>query len=101
MRSTILVGRIKPSGSGIFSQSIAHVIIMKCSVFVAILASVCFNCCVCSDATDLQLKVLSKQVSALLDRRREDIQIIEENMRKSLAKSRELVDVKEEMKILR
>lgn len=62
----------------------------------------CFNCCVlCSDTTDQQLKVLSKQVAALLDRRREDIQIIEENMRKSLAKSQELVDVKEEMKILR
>lgn len=56
-----------------------------------------------SDASSLeeQMRLLSKQVGALLDRRREDIQIIEDNMRKSLEKSKELVGVKEEMKNLR
>lgn len=48
-----------------------------------------------------QLKVLSKQVTALLERRREDLQIIEESMRKKLTKSQEFEDVREEMKNLR
>lgn len=73
---------------------------MLCVVFFAVLVGVCFDCCA-SETNEQQLKVLSKQVTALLDRRREDIAIIEENMRKNLAKSQELVDVKEEMKILR
>lgn len=62
---------------------------------------VCLRICVCETTNEQKLDVLSKQVSTLLDRRREDIAIIEENLRKKLARTQELADVKEEMKILR
>ncbi|KAL3285023.1 hypothetical protein HHI36_019151 [Cryptolaemus montrouzieri] len=48
-----------------------------------------------------QLRVLSKQVTTLMDRRREDLDIIEENMRKKLYQTPELVEIKEALKALR
>lgn len=70
-----------------------------------LLFAVVLLCAVCAaeieGGLEQQMRVLSKQVTALLDRRQEDIQLIEDNMRKTLAKSQELVQVKEEMKNLR
>nr|XP_022907876.1 protein scabrous [Onthophagus taurus] len=48
-----------------------------------------------------QLKVLNKQVTALLENRREDIEMIGESMRVKLTKSKEFEEVREEMKSLR
>lgn len=48
-----------------------------------------------------QFRVLSKQVTALLDRRREDLEIIEENMRRKLYETPELEDIKNALKALR
>ncbi|KAK9891407.1 hypothetical protein WA026_014645 [Henosepilachna vigintioctopunctata] len=55
------------------------------------------------DSSELkeQLRVLSKQVTTLLDRRREDLQIIEENMLKKLYETPELEDIKRTLKALR
>lgn len=52
-------------------------------------------------ADDEQLKVLSRQVKALLDRREEDVRSIEDNLRKKLFASPEIENVLEEMKNLR
>lgn len=56
-----------------------------------------------SESSDLkeQFSVLSKQVTTLLDRRRDDLQLIEDSLRKKLAGSQELLDVKDELKNLR
>lgn len=59
------------------------------------------NFCVCGDTVEQQLKVLSKQVTALLDMRKDDIQIIEENLRKKLLRSQELVEIRDGIKFLR
>lgn len=48
-----------------------------------------------------QLRVLSKQVTTLLDRRSEDLRSIEDDMRRKLSESQDLTDVKEEIKNLR
>lgn len=64
--------------------------------------SVCsFNCCHANDNIEQQLKVLSKQVTTLLDMRRDDIRIIEESMKKKLLRSQEFVELKDQLKILR
>lgn len=69
---------------------------VMCSVVIVV-----FIACATASDVEEQLKVLSKQVTALLERRREDLQIIEESMRKKLTKSQEFEEVKEEMKNLR
>lgn len=74
-------------------------VLMLCCFVVAIVASTA-SAAVSSDVEE-QLKVLSKQVTALIERRREDLQIIEESMRKKLSKGQEFEDVREEMKSLR
>lgn len=48
-----------------------------------------------------KLEILSKQVKALLDRRKEDLQIIEDSLRRKLFKSPEISDVREEVRNLR
>lgn len=48
-----------------------------------------------------QLKMVSKQVTALLERRAEDLKSIEEHMRRKLTRSQELSDVREEIRNLR
>ncbi|XP_044762095.1 protein scabrous isoform X1 [Coccinella septempunctata] len=55
------------------------------------------------DSSDLreQFRVLSKQVTALLERRREDLEIIEQNMRKELYETPEFQDIKNALKTLR
>lgn len=54
-------------------------------------------------ASDLEqdLRTLSKQVSTLLDRRRDDLRLIEDSLRRKLIGSREILDVKEELQNLR
>ncbi|GJQ71173.1 putative signaling receptor binding protein [Trypoxylus dichotomus] len=70
--------------------------------FVVVVANIAPIACATIDSdVEEQLKVLSKQVTALLERRREDLQIIEESMRKKLTKSQEFEDVREEIKNLR
>lgn len=71
------------------------------SVSVFIFTGTFFTCCVeCSDFQE-QLSVLSKQVTALLDRRKEDMQSIEENVRRSVYNSPEIMDLRNEVKNLR
>lgn len=48
-----------------------------------------------------ELKLLSKQVTTLLDRRRDDLKLIEDSLRRKLSASSELLDVKEELRNLR
>lgn len=48
-----------------------------------------------------ELKVLSKQVTTLLDRRRDDLKLIEDSLRRKLTGSQELQDVKDELQNLR
>lgn len=69
----------------------------------AVLMSACtlINCGGESSDLEEQMQVLSKQVTALLDRRKEDLDSIAKTMRENLAKSQELVDVREEMNSLR
>lgn len=59
--------------------------------------------CGAESSSDLeeQMKVLSKQVTALLERRSEDIKSIEESMRKKLIEDEQLVNVKEEIRNMR
>lgn len=59
--------------------------------------------CGAEGSSDLeeQMKVLSKQVTALLERRSEDIKSIEESMRKKLIEDEQLVNVKEEIRNMR
>ncbi|EFA00353.2 Protein scabrous-like Protein [Tribolium castaneum] len=57
----------------------------------------------CGGSSDLeeQMRVLTKQVTTLLDRRREDLASIEDNMRKRMLQSPEIGDVREELRRLR
>lgn len=48
-----------------------------------------------------QMRVLGKQVTALLNKRTEDLKSIEDNMRRKLSHSQEFIDVREEIKGLR
>ncbi|KAF5305252.1 hypothetical protein FQR65_LT18740 [Abscondita terminalis] len=48
-----------------------------------------------------KLETLSKQIKALLEFRKEDLQIIEDSLLRKLFKSPEISDVREEMRILR
>lgn len=67
-----------------------------------VVTSVCYvYCSEGSSELEEQLQVLSKQVKALLDRRKEDLEIIEDSLRRKLFKSPEINDVQEEMKSLR
>lgn len=72
---------------------------------VATLAAVALlaNWCVVDGSSDLEerMGVLSKQVTALLERRSEDLKSIEESMRRKLMEDGQLVDVKEEIRSLR
>lgn len=54
-----------------------------------------------ADDVQEQLRVLSKQVTALLERRKEDLRIIEEDMRRQLLKSREMEEFRIQMEDLR
>lgn len=78
-----------------------RVLLLCCYVYIAVVVIVAPIACATASDVEEQLKVLSKQVTALLERRREDLQIIEESMRKKLTKSQEFEDVREEMKNLR
>lgn len=62
-----------------------------------------FTLCAVEGTSDLEgrMQVLSKQVTALLERRSEDLKSIEESMRKKLVKDEQLGDVKEEIRNLR
>lgn len=70
------------------------------NVVAVLVVAVCF---VCGETSDLEneLRVLNKQVTTLLDRRREDLQSIEENLRKQLFQSPELVKVQADLQALR
>lgn len=70
------------------------------NVVAMLVVGVCF---VCGEPSDLEneLRVLNKQVTTLLDRRREDLESIEGNLRKQLFQSPELVKVQEELQALR
>ncbi|RZC42488.1 APG6 domain containing protein, partial [Asbolus verrucosus] len=75
---------------------------MRSWVTVALVAvGVCSTACGESSALEEQLRVLSKQVTTLLDRRREDLASIEDNMRRKILASPELGDVREEIRKLR
>lgn len=77
---------------------------MRSWVLLLVLGGVCSIACG-DDTSDLeeQLRVLTKQVTSLLDRRREDVANIEDNMRKTIlaSSSTELGEVREEMQKLR
>lgn len=62
-----------------------------------------FTLCAVDGSSDLEdrMQVLSKQVTALLERRSEDLKSIEESMRKKLVEDEQLGDVKEEIRNLR
>lgn len=47
------------------------------------------------------LRLLSKQVTALLERRNEDVKSIAENIRRTVYESKEIVEMKEEIGNLR
>lgn len=74
---------------------------MWCVLWFGIIVSVCINCCHGDTTIEQQLNVLSKQVSTLLDMRRDDIRIIEESMKKKLLRSQEFVELKDQLKYLR
>lgn len=83
---------------------------MPCSVFILVLIGTAVATAAVLEATlhddgpsELreQLRVLSKQVTALLDRRREDLEMIEENLRRKLYETPELEDIKNALKTLR
>lgn len=48
-----------------------------------------------------QISLLSKQVSALLNKRREDFELMEENISKNLLKSDDIVAMKQEIEDLK
>ena len=60
-------------------------------------------CSACGESSALeeQLRVLSKQVTTLLDRRREDLASIADDLRRKVLSSAELGDVRDEMQKLR
>lgn len=81
----------------------------SCVVVIYAVLGCCGVCLTSGDemmtSSDLQeqLRVLSKQVTTLLDRRTEDLTIIEDNIRKKLLRHQpeELVDVRNDMHKLR
>jgi hypothetical protein len=66
-----------------------------------VVVGVCSAACGEPSALEEQLRVLGKQVTTLLDRRREDLASIEDNMRRKILSGPELGDVREEMRKLR
>lgn len=67
---------------------------------------VCVTCATRADddgvlSMEEQLAVLAKQVKALTERRREDLESIEDNMRRKLTMSQDFLDVREEIRSLR
>lgn len=59
----------------------------------------CFECVYCDLEEDF--RVLSKQVTILLDKRKEDVKIIEEHMKKAIFDMPEIVEMKNQIKKLR
>ncbi|KAJ8964129.1 hypothetical protein NQ317_018150 [Molorchus minor] len=68
------------------------------STWVVVLFAVAGVRLACVGCVDLQeqLNVLSKQVTVLLERRKEDIRSIEDNIRKSIYDSPELIGMRDE-----
>lgn len=59
----------------------------------------CFECVYCDLEEDF--RVLSKQVTILLDKRKEDVKIIEEHMKKAIFDMPEIAEMKNQIKKLR
>lgn len=74
---------------------------MKCIIILIVLLTNLINLISGNNVVEDDLKLLSKQVKTLLDRRRDDLKLIEDSLRKKLISSSELLDVKDELKILR
>lgn len=66
-----------------------------------LIVSVSISICKGSSEFEDQLQLLSKQVKALLDRRKEDLQIIENSLINKLVKNFENSDIHEDVKSLR
>ncbi|KAK5642490.1 hypothetical protein RI129_008657 [Pyrocoelia pectoralis] len=68
---------------------------------VMLVVSLCFHFTQGKSEFEEELQILSKQVKALLDRRKEDLEIIEDSLRRKLFKSPEISDVQDEIRTLR
>ncbi|KAF5296556.1 hypothetical protein FQA39_LY12474 [Lamprigera yunnana] len=68
---------------------------------VLLVVGLCFMFVRADSDFEEKLSILSKQVKALLDRRKEDLEIIEDSLKRKLFKSLEVRDVQEEMRNLR
>ncbi|XP_031348512.1 protein scabrous [Photinus pyralis] len=68
---------------------------------VLLVVSLCLNFTHGKSEFEEELQILSKQVKALLDRRKEDLEIIEDSLRRKLFKSPEISDVQDEIRALR
>lgn len=70
------------------------------SVFVFVITSWLLTCAECGDF-EQEFRLLSKQVRVLLDKRTEDMKMIEKNIRKSIYDSDEMDEMRKEIKELR
>lgn len=69
-------------------------------VFVFIICGISINCVQCSDF-EQEFRLLSKQVRVLLNKRTEDMKMIEENIRKTIYDSAEMDQMRKEIQFLR
>ncbi|XP_072396424.1 protein scabrous [Diabrotica undecimpunctata] len=72
---------------------------MKSCVLTLVVVTLCFQCAECDLEEDF--RVLSKQVTALLDKRKEDVKIIEEHIKRAIFDIPEIVEMRNEIKKLR
>ncbi|KAJ8950648.1 hypothetical protein NQ318_010848 [Aromia moschata] len=86
-----------------FSSREIEVMTTRAALSLLIVAAVGVCRCTCEPGADFeqQLHVLSKQVNALLEKRREDVRMIEDNIRRSVYDSPELSGIRDEVKNLR
>lgn len=77
--------------------------ILVCVVATAVVVLSCATVTNAAAASDLEieLRVLSKQVTTLMERRRDDLKLIEEDLAKKLANSQEINDMRKEIQDLR
>lgn len=72
------------------------------SVYVLVFIICAFTIfCVKSSDFEQEFRLLSKQVRVLLDKRTEDMKMIEENIRKTIYDSTEMDEMRKEIKFLR